>query len=175
MIVDAHTHFWFKGFMPMAFHRNTAEEWAKKEAGRKPEMVLAEDRCRSDRPRCADYIANMDKAGVDASIIMMTDFGTYWTGEEPDVPYEEQVVRFGEFQKQNPGRLYACAYVDPRRKNCVELAEKGRQRMRPERLRRIYNQGPADNERRGEAAGKGLRRPGHAGSVSTHVQGKVQT
>ena len=33
MIVDAHTHFWFKGFMPMAFHRNTAEEWAKKEAG----------------------------------------------------------------------------------------------------------------------------------------------
>jgi predicted TIM-barrel fold metal-dependent hydrolase len=124
MIVDAHTHFWFKGFMPMAFHRHTAEEWASKEAGRKPEMVLSKLDAGVTDPDVTPYLANMDKGGVDASIIMMTDFGTYWTGEEPEVPYEEQAVRYGELQKQNPGRLYACAYVDPRRKNSVELLKK---------------------------------------------------
>ncbi len=121
MIVDAHTHFWFKGFMPTAFHRNTAEEWAKKEAGRKPEMILPKIEEGVADPDGADYIANMDKAGVDASIIMMTDFGTYWTGEEPAVPYEEQVVRYGELQKQYTGRLYVCAYVDPRRSDCAKI------------------------------------------------------
>jgi predicted TIM-barrel fold metal-dependent hydrolase len=124
MIVDAHTHFWFKGFMPAAFHRGTAEEWAKKEAGRTPEMILPKIEEGVTDPDGKDYVANMDKAGVDASIIMMTDFGTYWTGEEPAVPYEEQVVRYGEFQKQSAGRLFVCAYVDPRRKECAQVMKK---------------------------------------------------
>jgi predicted TIM-barrel fold metal-dependent hydrolase len=124
MIVDAHTHFWFKGFMPEAFHRNTAEEWAKKGEGRKPEMIMPKLEVGVTDPDAKAYLAHMDNAGVDASIIMMTDFGTHWTGEEPAVPYEEQVVQLGELQKQNPGRLYACAFVDPRKKNCVQIMKK---------------------------------------------------
>ena len=105
MIVDAHTHFWFKGFMPEAFHRNTAEEWAKKKKGRTPEMVMPKIEAGVTDPDSTEYLANMDKAGADASIIMMTDFGTYWTGEEPAIPLEEQVVRYGEFQPDSGSDL----------------------------------------------------------------------
>lgn len=124
MVIDAHTHFWFKGFMPEAFHRATAEEWASKKEGRKPEMVMPKIEAGVTDPDGIEYIANMDKAGVDASIIMMTDFGTYWTGQEPAIPLEEQVIRLGDFQRENTGRLYACAFVDPRKKNCVQIMKK---------------------------------------------------
>ena len=124
MIVDAHTHFWFKGFIPAAFHRSSAEAWARKEAGRSPEMILPKIEDGITDADGADFIDHMDRAGVDASIVMMTDFGAFWTGEEPPVPYEDQVARYAELQHRNSGRLYACAFADPRRRNGIELVRK---------------------------------------------------
>ena len=43
MIVDAHAHFWGSGFIPQAFHMATAEAWASKEPGRKPEQAADPD------------------------------------------------------------------------------------------------------------------------------------
>ena len=124
MIVDAHTHFWFKGFIPAAFHRYSAEAWAQKAAGRSPEMILPKIEDGITDPDGTDFIENMDKAGVDASIVMMTDFGVFWTGEEPPISYEDQVARYAQLQHQNPGRLYACAFADPRRKNSIKMVKK---------------------------------------------------
>ena len=111
MIVDAHTHFWFRGYMPEAFHRNTAEEWAKKAEGRKPEMIMPKLEAGVTDPDAKAYLKHMDNAGVDASIIMMTDFGEYWSGEEPAVPYEEQVLQFSHKHRLNKSRYLGNAFV----------------------------------------------------------------
>lgn len=124
MIVDAHAHLWGKGFIPPAFYEETARKWAKKSPDRKPEMIM---------PKLLDgivdedgklFIENMDRAGVDVTILNMTDFGRYWSGAEPEIPLEEQVEFYAELNKKYPNRLYFFAFFDPRRKNHVDLFER---------------------------------------------------
>ena len=123
MIVDAHAHLWGKGFIPPAFYEETAREWAKKSPERTPDMIM---------PKLVDgvidedgqlFIENMDRAGVDVTILNMTDFGKYWSGTEPEIPFEEQVKFYGALCKKYPGRLYFFSFIDPRRKNSVDLFE----------------------------------------------------
>ncbi len=124
MIVDMHAHFWSKGFIANAFHRATAEAWAKQAADRTPDMIM---------PKLIDglvdldgkmFIDNMDRAGVDVCFIQMTDFGGFWSGEEAETPLEEQIHYYSDLQRRYPGRLYCFFWADPRRKNCLELFEK---------------------------------------------------
>lgn len=124
MIVDAHAHCWGRGFMPRAFHKHTAEIWASKSPGRTVDMIL---------PRIEDglidvdgkmFVDNMDRAGIDVTLLMMADFGMLWTGEEPAVALEEQASYYAELQKRHSGRLYAFAWADPRRANGIEIMEK---------------------------------------------------
>jgi predicted TIM-barrel fold metal-dependent hydrolase len=65
----------------------------------------------------------MDRAGVDATVINMSDFGVHWCGEEPEVPLEEQLEFYADLTNKYPGRLYFFAFFDPRRKNCLELMD----------------------------------------------------
>jgi len=123
MIVDIHAHYWGKGFIPQAFHRETAENWAKKAPGRTPEMILPRIEEGIIDPDGKMYIENMDHAGVDTTLINMSDWG-YWTGEEPEVPLEGQIRYYSDLQKRYPGRLYAFAFIHPRRENCLELFQK---------------------------------------------------
>lgn len=121
MIIDIHTHFWGKGYLPKAFHMATAQAWAAKEPGRDPGMILPkieEGLVDNDGEL---FIENMDRAGVDVSFIMGADFGVHYSGEEPPVPVEQQLRRYAELQKRFSGRLYAFAMIDPRRTNAVEL------------------------------------------------------
>ena len=124
MIIDIHTHFWRKGYIPNAFHMVTAKEWAGKEPGRNPEMILPKIEEGLVDPDGKLFIENMDRAGADVSFIMAGDFGIHWSGEEPAIPLEEQLRSYGELQKRFPGRIYAFAFVDPRRKGAVELFER---------------------------------------------------
>jgi len=124
MIVDAHAHLWGKGFIPPAFYKETAEKWAAKSPGRTPEMIM---------PKLLDgvvdqdgklYIETMDRAGVDVTVINMSDFGYHWCGVEPEVSQEKQVEFYGELTKRYPNRFCFFAFFDPRRKNCLDLLEK---------------------------------------------------
>ena len=121
MIIDIHTHFWGKGYIPRAFHMATAQDWAAREPGRDPLMILPKIEEGLVDPDGSLFIRNMDQAGVDTSFIMGADFGVYWGGEEPEVPLEEQLRAFAELQEKFPGRLYAFVMIDPRRANAVDL------------------------------------------------------
>jgi len=124
MIVDFHAHIWGKGFIPPAFYVETARKWAEKAPDRTPEMImpkLLEGVIDEDGKL---FIENMDRAGVDVSIINMTDFGVHWCGEEPQVPLEKQIEFYGEMHRRFSDRLYFFAFFDPRRKNCTDLLER---------------------------------------------------
>lgn len=121
MVIDIHTHFWGKNYIPRAFHMITAKTWADDEPGRDPVKIL---------PKIEEglidldgklFIENMNRAGVDTAFIMAADFGIHWCGEDPSTPLEDQFLNYAEIQKRYPGRLYAFAFVDPRRKGAVEL------------------------------------------------------
>ena len=96
MIVDVHAHYFRRGYIPRAFHAATAEIWAKGGAGRKPEDILPtiEEGLIDDDGKM--FIDNMNRAGVDATVIMTADFGRFWTGEDHEVPPEEQFRFYGE-------------------------------------------------------------------------------
>ena len=70
------------------------------------------------------FIANMDRAGIDVSMIMMIDVGQPVFGEEPEVPVEAQIEFYAEIQKRHKGRLYCHAAVDHRRAGHVELLKR---------------------------------------------------
>ncbi len=124
MIVDFHAHLWGKGFIPPSFYKESARQWAEKASDRTPEMIL---------PRLLEgvvdedgklFVENMGRAGVDLTVINMSDMGIYRSGEEPEVPVEKQLEFYGELQTKYPERFRFFFFADPRRKNGVELLEK---------------------------------------------------
>jgi predicted TIM-barrel fold metal-dependent hydrolase len=121
MIIDSHCHLWDRGFLPPAFYRSAAEAWAKKEAGRTVDMIM---------PRLLEgvvdrngdlFIANMDRAGVDISFIMMVDGGAPLFGEEPEVPLKAQIEWYSDVQRRHRGRLFMHVYPDHRRREQLDL------------------------------------------------------
>ena len=123
-VIDGHCHVWGRGFVPPAFFARAAAGWAAREAGRTPAMIL---------PRLLegivdetgdDFVANMDRAGVDVSLVMMLDVGGPIFGEEPAVPVEAQFAFYAALQARHPGRILAHAMVDHRRPGCLDLVRR---------------------------------------------------
>lgn len=121
LTVDSHAHIWGAGFVPPAFFRRAAEAWAAKAPDRTPEMIMPKLLSGLVDPSGDDFVANMDRAGIQVSMIMMIDVGAPVFGEEPEVPVERQIEFYGEVQRRHPKRLYCHAYVDHRRPNHVAL------------------------------------------------------
>lgn len=124
MIIDVHAHLWGKGFVPPAFFRKDAEAWAAKSPDRSPNMIMPKLLSGIEEPTGERYVANMDNANVDVTIVHATDFGIHWSGEEPEVSIEDQLRFYGQLHRSYPDRLYYFAFIDPRRDNCVQLLEK---------------------------------------------------
>ncbi len=124
MIVDAHAHLWGAGFLPAGFYRDTAEAWARKAPGRTAAMIM---------PRLLDgvvdedgdlFVANMDRAGVDTSLVMMIDVGVHHCGEEPRVGIAEQLDRYAALEARHPDRLRMHVAIDHRRPECLALCRR---------------------------------------------------
>lgn len=121
LVIDSHAHIWGAGFVPPAFFRRAAESWAAKEASRTPEMIMPKLLKGLVDADGDDFVANMDGAGVDATMIMMLDVGEPIFGEEPKVGLQEQIEFYSGLQKRHRGRLYCHVSVDFRRPNHLEL------------------------------------------------------
>ncbi len=120
-VIDSHAHIWGAGFLPASFFRRAAEGWAAKDALRTPDMImprLLEGLVDRDGD---DFIANMDAAGIDATMVMMLDVGHPVFGEEPATPIEDQIAYYSDLQKRHAGRLYCHVWVDYRRGNHLDL------------------------------------------------------
>jgi predicted TIM-barrel fold metal-dependent hydrolase len=120
-VIDSHAHIWGAGFVPPAFFRRAAEGWAAKEPGRTPDMILPKLLEGLVDPDGDDFIANMDAAGVDATMVMMLDVGEPVFGEEPATPLEAQIEFYAGLQKRHPGRLHCHVSVDFHRPNHLDL------------------------------------------------------
>lgn len=123
-VIDIHSHLLREGYYPRAFYACVAEEWAQKEPGRKPEMILPKLLAGYVDNDGKMFIENMDRAGVDIAFILGIDVGIFYSGQEPETPIEQQMEDASEFQKKYPDRLVAFGAIDPRRKNAVQLLEK---------------------------------------------------
>jgi predicted TIM-barrel fold metal-dependent hydrolase len=72
-------------------------------------------------PDCSKLLADMDKAGVDMSIIFGVDWAYGRTGE-PRITNREQNRFHAEMAKKHPDRFVALAALDPRRPDCLDQA-----------------------------------------------------
>lgn len=133
-VVDSHAHIWGAGFLPPAFYRGAAEGWAAKEPGRTPDMIMPKLLTGVVDPDGDDFVANMDRAGIRTSGIMMLDVGAPVFGEEPATPVEAQIEYYGALQRRHPGRLLCHVSVDHRRPGHLDLI---RRAVRDEGLRGI--------------------------------------
>jgi predicted TIM-barrel fold metal-dependent hydrolase len=68
-------------------------------------------------------IAALDKAGVNAAVMIHADYGPSHNGGE-GMSMEEMHRSFANLQEKYPGRLYAFAGPDVRRPGSIELVEK---------------------------------------------------
>ena len=120
-IVDSHAHIWGKGFVPPAFFRRAADQWAAKAPDRTPGMIMPKLLSGIVDETGDDFIANMDRASVYASLIMMLDVGEPVFGEEPETSLERQIEFYAELQQRHRGRLFCHVAVDFRRSNHLDL------------------------------------------------------
>ena len=119
--VDSHAHIWGRGFVPPAFFAKAAEGWAAKAPDRTPDMILPRLLDGIVDETGDDFVANMDRAGVDASLVMMIDVGEPVFGEEPETRVEEQIEFYAELQRRHKGRLFCHVGIDPARPNHLDL------------------------------------------------------
>ena len=124
-VVDSHAHIWGEGFLPRAFFRRAAEQWAAKSDERTPDMILPRLLAGVEDQNGDDFVENMNRAGVDRSFIMMIDVGEPVFGEEPPVSIDQQIEFYGALQKRHKGRLHCHVSVDFRRRNYLEALKRG--------------------------------------------------
>jgi len=122
MIVDMHAHLIHPDTHAQAFWDGWVETAALL-ANRPPERV---------RQRLPEYydlsgdliIQEMDKVGIDASVLIVNDWGTARYMGEPKLTIEEINKLYADVAKKHPGRLIPFAGIDPRRPGAAKLIEK---------------------------------------------------
>lgn len=124
MIIDAHMHIHSPSYIApklrMAYARAAAySRWPPRD----PEQLFPRVTVGISDPEGTYTIAEMDRHGVDVMVPMIVDHALN-VGQEAEIPFPAVVEHYGELMRQNPGRLYAYAGVDPRRKGGLELFRK---------------------------------------------------
>ena len=131
MIIDAHTHIWTgqapeRSYFPPRQNWHICVDWAYSRHGtippytKNPEALFPRQELRMSDPDGSYTIANMDEAGIDASVVFTIDYDFVW-GQESGLSVEEKHRIYGELQRKYPGRLVCTAGPDPRRLNALEL------------------------------------------------------
>lgn len=123
-VIDVHRHLWDFDWFPPSHLMSGAEQRAKA-TNRTVEQVV--DRIKQSPtmdPTGDGAIREMEKYGIDSSIILALDWGyAYGPEEDSTTPVEEFNRITIEACKKYPGKLYAMAGIDPRRPKAVKLFE----------------------------------------------------
>jgi predicted TIM-barrel fold metal-dependent hydrolase len=125
MIVDSHIHIWAPEYIPESMRYNWARLAAhRRHPSRDPDEIFPKVTRGVADPEGTYTMAEMDRAGVDASVSMLVDYSVL-CNEEAAVPLIDVMKSYGELQERYKGRFYAFATVDPRRPDAVEIFERG--------------------------------------------------
>lgn len=130
MIIDSHVHLFFEGSDPESFfigaaragaaffNKKTGDFHVDISAAYAANIELLSDKL-GDK-----LVAKMDEAGIDKAIILPLDF---WLGCPPasGITIEEKNALYGEAARRHKGRLLTHVGVDPRRKNALQIMQKG--------------------------------------------------
>jgi predicted TIM-barrel fold metal-dependent hydrolase len=130
MVIDAHVHLLADGFMHDRWWDGLGRTMGGRLAARgerlpAPPLAFAKQMART-RWFDADggkLIAQMDAAGVDASVLLALDYGLL-TGE-PATPIVDQNALVLEIAHRYPGRIIPLYTIDPRREGAFELFREG--------------------------------------------------
>jgi len=122
MIIDMHAHLIHPDTHSQAFW----DGWVQTAA------LLAnrpQERVRQRLPEYYDLsgdmiIQEMDRVGIDASVLIVNDWGTARYMGEPRLKIEEINKLYADVAKKHPGRLIPFAGIDPRRPGAPRLIEK---------------------------------------------------
>jgi predicted TIM-barrel fold metal-dependent hydrolase len=126
-VIDAHIHIWgSREWMPEATWANWVRVWGKHRL-----LPQQRDQAYVEQhvfpgfwdPDGSKLVAEMDEAGIAASVIMPMDFGL--ACGEAALSIEEKNRRCGAITAVHPRRIYTCVGVDPRRDGAVELFRRG--------------------------------------------------
>ena len=125
-IIDVHTHISKKGWTPNEIMMMAVEGLASRKRVA-PEKIMRnlEKYPTLYRATPESLIEDMDEAGIDKSILIANDYGLAHGFSKPKISIEEYNKWVADAADQNPDRLIAFMGVDPRRKNAVEILEKG--------------------------------------------------
>lgn len=122
MIVDMHAHLIHPDTHSQAFWDGWVETAALM-ANRPPERVR--QRLPEDDDLSGDLIIKeMDRVGIDVSVIIVNDWGTARYMGEPKLNIEEINKLYADVAKKYPKRLIPIAGIDPRRPGAAKLIEK---------------------------------------------------
>jgi predicted TIM-barrel fold metal-dependent hydrolase len=128
MIIDAHAHLWVEDWVPAPFWDGMAKRVCTVRKKTRGEELTIETVKKTLFPAYWDkdgsvLIAEMDHAGIDKTVIHPLDLGIELGEAKASV--EEINESYAAAARRYPGRIIAYAGVDPRRKNAVEILERG--------------------------------------------------
>lgn len=121
MIIDAHAHIWEENWLPQWFWNHMFEAMSR---------FLGEEEARKRLASMWDgsgdtMVRGMDEAGIDKTMICCLDYGLTDHLGEAGISIEEQNRLHYEATRRHPDRLIFAVGVDPRRKNAVQIVERG--------------------------------------------------
>ena len=131
-IIDNHVHLLSgrpdKEYEPPKYRWRQCYQWAYGMPNKPPYERDPMDMYPRQEQRVADpdgtaTVAAMDRAGVDAAVLIHADFGPSHGGGE-GMTMEEMHRSYADLQGKYPGRFYAFAGPDVRRPGSLELVEK---------------------------------------------------
>ena len=132
LIIDNHVHLLSgrpgKEYEPPKYRWAQSYRWAygmpnKPPYERDPMDIYPRQEERVADPDGTATIAAMDRAGVDAAVLIHADFGPSHGGGE-GMTMEEMHQSYTDLQNKYPGRFYAFAGPDVRRPGSLDLVEK---------------------------------------------------
>lgn len=123
-----HRHLWDLDWFPPAHRRLFAEHAAHRRwPPRDVEEILPRVGSGVYDPDGTQMIADMEELGIDASVIMIMDWGMPYVldgQEDAPIPIEEINQRILSLREKYPNKVYGFCGVDPRRKGAVALFER---------------------------------------------------
>jgi uncharacterized protein len=127
MIIDSHAHAALEEVLPVRFFDGWVDNLERLlpagASAAQRAALTATFRAMNQDPGCDKLVAEMDRAGIDKTVLLIVDFGFAYQDEFDQLDNIYQLHR--SFMERHPGRFIVFAGIDPRRgKAGLELLER---------------------------------------------------
>jgi predicted TIM-barrel fold metal-dependent hydrolase len=128
VIIDSHAHAALEAVLPVRFFDGWVDNLERllpaDAAPAQREALTAMFRALNQDPGCDKLVAEMDRAGIDKTVLLIVDFGFAYPEEFERL--EDTYCLHRDFMARHPGRFIVFAGIDPRRgTDGLALVEQG--------------------------------------------------